>query len=389
MPRLKIAQFATADMSLRLLLLDQIKALQEMGHEVVALCAPGQWVDEVRAEGITVETLDIARELSPLRDLRSLVALRRIFRQHKFDVVHTHTPKAGLLGPLAARMAGIPVVVHTIHGLLFHDQMARWRQILFWAPEKITAVFSDHLLAQSREDMDVAVKSALCSRKKITYLGNGIDVAKFSPRRYEHLRHPLRAELGFDDNHFVVGSVGRLVYEKGFAELVQAAEQLSLTRPNLRFVIIGPEETDQSDAMSRDMIQALSRSGTVRFLGFQSDMAKCYAIMDLFVLPSHREGIPRACMEAAAMELPVIATKIRGCREVVKDGETGLLVPVRNAAALARAIETLADNPARRREMGKHGRLHILQSFDQQQVLDRLRTFYSLFDRKLSSTSAP
>src|SRR5947209_9137161 len=180
MPRLKIAIFAAADMSIRFLLLDQIKALQEMGHEVVALCAPGKWVDEVRSFGVTVETVDIEREAAPLEDMQTVFALRGLFRRHKFDVVHTHTPKAGLLGPIAAKMAGIPMVVHTIHGLLFHDRVSGSRRSLFWLPEKITAIFSDYLLSQSREDIEVAVRSGLCPPGKIRYLGNGIDVSTFS-----------------------------------------------------------------------------------------------------------------------------------------------------------------------------------------------------------------
>ncbi len=384
MARLKIAKLAAADISIRFLLLDQIKALQAMGHEVVVFCAPGKWVEEIRAEGINLETLDIAREPSPWRDLRSLIALWRIFRRHKFDVVHTDTPKAGLLGPIAAKLAGVPVIVHTIHGLLFHDRMSRWRKAFFWLPEKITATFSDYLLSQSREDMNVAVSSGLCSSKKLTYLGNGINVSKFSPADYASSRKRLREQLGFTDEHFVIGSVGRLVYEKGFAELFHAAEQLAAKRTDLRFIIIGPEEPDQSDAVSLDTISTLVRRGIVHFLGFQSDMAMYYSLMDLFVLPSHREGIPRACMEAAAMERAVIATNIRGCREVVKHGETGLLVPVRNAGALAHAIETLAANKERCVEMGRQGRLHILREFDQQQVFERLRAFYGDLEQRLS-----
>src|ERR1700687_4261687 len=156
---LRIAQVATADVSIRLLLLDHIKALEADGHGVVGLCAPGPWVEHVRSAGVTVQTVPMVREMAPRHDIRSLAALVRLFRDHKFDVVHTHTPKAGLIGPLAARMAGIPHVVHTIHGLLFHDRMPRLRQAIFWIPEKITATFCDRLLSQSREDMARAVRS--------------------------------------------------------------------------------------------------------------------------------------------------------------------------------------------------------------------------------------
>jgi glycosyltransferase involved in cell wall biosynthesis len=380
MARLKIAQFASADMSIRFLLLDQIRALQEMGHEVVALCASGKWISEIRELGVTVETVEIKRELSPLQDLRTLVALRRIFRKHRFDVVHTHTPKAGLLGPIAAHSASVPIVVHTIHGLLFHDRMAWWRRAIFWLPEKITASFSDFLLSQSREDLQVATRSALCSTNKLTYLGNGIDVTLFSPAKDELARAQLRAELGFRADDIVVGSAGRLVYGKGFAELFEAAQQLLSKRKDLRFLIIGPEETHHSKSVDTSKIRSLVGSGVIRLVGFQTDMPRYYSAMDFFVLPSHREGIPRVCLEASAMELAVIATDIRGCREVVKHGETGLLVEVRNPSQLRDAIEALANDRALRVEMGERGRQHVLQNFDQRQVLERLRTFYRMLE---------
>jgi hypothetical protein len=148
MPGLRIAQVSTTDMAMCVLLMDQIKTLQQQGHEVVAVCGSGPWLESLRKEDIQVEVVEMARQLSPLTDLLSFRALVRCFRKHQFDVVHTHTPKAGLLGPIAAKVAGVPVVVHTIHGLLFHDRMPMWKRWLFWLPEKITAAFSDFLLSQ-------------------------------------------------------------------------------------------------------------------------------------------------------------------------------------------------------------------------------------------------
>ncbi len=373
---LKIAQVATADVSIRLLLLDQIKALEADGHEVVAVCAPGPWVEHVRSEGVTVETVPMVREMAPLRDVRSVAALVNCFRQHKFDVVHTHTPKAGLVGPIAARLARVPHVVHTVHGLLFHDRMTRSRQTIFWVPEKITATLCHRLLSQSREDMERAVRSRLCSRKKIAYLGNGIDVARFAPPTAYDRTEKLR-QVGLQASDFVVGSVGRLVKEKGFAELFAAAEALAARYPQIKFVVIGPRETDQDDALDPGYMDDLQRRGVVRFVNWCEDMTQWYAAMDIFVLPSYREGIPRACMEAAAMMLPVVASDIRGCREVVLNGITGLLVPPRNVPLLMEAIETLHNERNRARQMGEAARQHIVKSFNNKDVCRRLCEFYA------------
>jgi len=373
---LKIAQVATSGVSIRLLLLDQIKALEADGHDVVAVCAPGPWVESVRSAGVTVHTVPMEREIAPLHDLRSTAALARCFRQHKFDVVHTHTPKAGLIGPIAARLARVPRVIHTIHGLLFHDRMTRLRQTIFWVPEKITATFCDHLLSQSREDVERAVRSRLCSGKKIAYLGNGIDVARFAPQVIYARREKL-GDVGLQASDFVVGSVGRLVKEKGFMELFAAAEGLTARYPQLKFVVIGPRETDQNDALNNDYMDDLQRRGVVRFVNWCEDMRPWYAAMDIFVLPSYREGVPRVCMEAAAMMRPVVASDIRGCREVVLDGDTGLLVPPRDVPRLVEAIEMLHKEHSRAARMGERGRHHIVKNFNNKDVCSRLCKFYA------------
>lgn len=385
---LKIAQVATADSSIRVLLLDHIQALQEHGHKVTAVCAPGPWTQEIRERRIDLETIPMMRELHPLKDLRSLIELYQFFRHRHFDVVHTHTVKAGLLGPLAAQLAGVPVVIHTVHGLLFHDQMPRAKRSLFWLAEKFTLSFADCLLSQSLEDVNVAVRSRLCAPGTISYLGNGIDVQLFSPINTIDAREVVRQSFGFGAANFVIGTVARLVYEKELAELFEAAQRLTSRHREVKFLVIGPQETDQNDAVPAAQIASMNRRGAVVFAGWRSDMPACYAAMDAFLLPSHREGIPRACMEAAAMELPVIASNIRGCREVVCHHKTGLLVPVRDVDAIVVAVEELLANRSRAAAMGRHGRKHIVENHDHRKVLGRLCAFYSALDRERTVRNA-
>jgi glycosyltransferase involved in cell wall biosynthesis len=379
---LKIAKLAAAPSSIQILLLEQIKMLQREGHEVVAICAPGLIVDDIRCQGVPVKTIRISRELEPLTDVQTLRELVALFKEHHFDVVHTHTPKAGLLGPLAARLAGVPKIVHTIHGLLFHKDMSVLRQRFYWLPEKWTASLSTHLLSQSREDIDVAVETGLCSRRKIEYLGNGIDVEKFNPQLFDG--SVMRQRLGIPLDAFVVGCVGRLVFEKGFRELFAAAEQLTADPQlrNLRFVVVGQEEPEQNDAVNHSMIETLQLRGIVQFLGSRNDMPDIYSTMDIFLLPSYREGIPRACMEAAAMELPVIATNIRGNREVVLDGVSGLLIPVRDVSAIVNRIRDLYSRQNLLPAMGMQGRQHVVSHFSQSGMLLRLRDFYRRLDHE-------
>ena len=381
--RLKIAQVATSDISVRLLLLEQIEALTRAGHEVVAVCSASEHIHEVRRRGIVVEALPMTREPG-IGDAASLLALVHCFRRHRFDVVHTHTPKAGLLGPLAARLARVPVVVHTIHGLLVHDSQPKWRRALGWLPEKITASLSHRLLSQSEEDVHVACEMKLGSPGKIAYLGNGVDVERFHPPSAAE-RAAGRYALGLQPDEFAIGSVGRLVYEKGFAELFSAAAQIRGRDPSARFLVAGAEEPDQRDAVPRKLMSELTARGQIEFLGWWDRMASFYAALDLFVLPSHREGLPRACMEAAASSLPVVASNIRGCREVVRDGETGLLFPVKNSEALAEAITKLLSDRPRAQAMGSCGRRHIVAHFDERQVLGRLCSFYEELAEKIQA----
>jgi len=375
--RLHIAQVATSGMAVQVLLLDQIRALEDAGYDVTAVCAPGRWAEQARTSGIRVETVDFSREPSPIKDMRALRQLCSLFNRNRYDVIHSHTPKAGILAPLAARLTSAPHVVHTVHGFLFHDQMPKWKQILPWTLEKFTATLTHQLLSQSREDVGTAIQRRLCRADKILYLGNGIDVLHFCPTAGEQRRFSIRESLGVSHEDVLVGAVGRLVYEKGFAELFLAAEELIHKHPRLHFLMIGGHDEGQNDSIPHQVVERVRASGRVHFLGWQQKMTGWYKAMDLFVLPSHREGIPRACMEASAMEIPVVATDIRGCREVVKHGETGLLVPMRDPTKLSHAIEQLAADPGLRRAMGNRGRRHMVQNFDRQQVLERLLNFYA------------
>lgn len=385
--RLRVAQVATSDMSVKLLLAGQIRAMQQAGWDVTAICAPGPWVEEARASGIPVREVPMVRRFSPTQDMRSFVALIRAFREGGYDVVNTHTPKAGIIGPLAARIAGVPAVIHTVHGFLFHDRMPRRQRLAFAAVERFTAATSHALFFQSREDEATARDRGFLPDDALLYIGNGIDLARFEPATAPR-RAEVRAAMGWAPGDIVVGMVGRLTYEKGYAELFEAARALLARRGDFRFVIVGPIEGDRGDAVRPNEMRGLEATGRVHFLGLRRDVPDLLAGMDLFVLPSYREGIPRALMEACAMGLPVVATDIRGCREVVEDGVSGFLVPVRDGAALAQAIERMAAMPDLGRAMGVSGRARVIRHFGEAAVHQRvLAGVEAVADRRLRRTA--
>jgi glycosyltransferase involved in cell wall biosynthesis len=357
-------------MSLAWLLGPQLEAFARAGYEVIGISAPGPYVAELEATGIRHVPLSHAtRAMAPVHDLAAARELYRLLRDLRPDILHTHNPKPGWYGRPAGRAARVPVVVNTVHGLyaLPGDPFAK--RAVVYALERVAATCSQAELLQNPEDIDVLVHLGV-PRSRIHLLGNGIDLHRFDPDAFDAgARDWARAEMQAPADAVVIGVVGRLVAEKGIAEVLSAAAARRGTTPQLHWALIGPLDPDKADAVD-EVSLAQARSEGVAVLGERDDLERLYAGMDLFVLASHREGFPRAAMEAAAMGVPIVATDIRGCRQVVDHGETGCLVPVRDAGALASAVADLAADPADRARMGAAARAKAVREFDQQRVID-------------------
>jgi glycosyltransferase involved in cell wall biosynthesis len=374
---LRVAHITTVDQSLRYLLLNQMRSIAQAGYEVTGISAPGSDVPVIESMGIRHIAVPLTRRLSPLADLRALVQLYRIFRREQFTIVHTHTPKPGLLGQLAARMAGAPVVVNTVHGFYFHEHMPRlWREF-YITMERIAARCSDLVLSQSREDLDTAIRLGICPRERIQLLGNGIDVQRFDRNRVDPatLAH-LRSTLGLPSGVPVIGFVGRLVVEKGILELARAVQQVQSRFGPVTLLIVGGVDREKAGALNHEDIQAAAGTATCIFAGVRQDMPDMYALMDVFALPSYREGFPRAPMEASAMGVPCVVTNVRGCREAVEHERNGLIVPLRDVDALAEALISLLRDHDRRRAMGDAGRRMAHEQFDERLVFQRVLAAY-------------
>jgi glycosyltransferase involved in cell wall biosynthesis len=361
--RPRVVHLTTVVSSLTKLLLPQLVAFSEAGYEVIGVSAPGREVDQLEAAGIRHVALRSSTRAVDLRaDLTAATDFVRTCRRLRPDIVHTHNPKPGVYGRIGARLAGVPHVVNTVHGLYAQTTDPLPRRLVVYGLERVAATFSDAELLQNVEDVPVLLRLGV-PRERLHVLGNGVDLRRFDPDRFAAQRPEVRAKLGVKDDEVLVGVVGRLVYEKGYREVFHAAAELRQRRPEVRFVVIGPEDPDKGDAATASDLNEARKAG-VRFLGQRDDVERLYVAMDLFVLASHREGFPRAAMEAAAMGLPVVATDIRGCRQVVAHGRTGLLVPPADADALVAAIEALASDPARRSGFGASGRSKALRDFD-------------------------
>jgi glycosyltransferase involved in cell wall biosynthesis len=379
-----VIHVTTTDVSLELLLGPQLEAFARAGLEVIGASASGPYVAALTRRGVRHLALEHAtRSMAPLEDTRALVELVRMFRRLRPAIVHTHNPKPGLYGRVAARIARIPITVNTTHGLYALPGDPTTKRAFVYGLERLASTCSDVELVQNPEDLSVLQRLGV-PREKLTLLGNGIDLRRFDPASISAADvAAARRELGAcAPSDVVVGAVGRLVREKGLPEIFEAARQLHGRLAGLRFAAIGPDEPKKSASLSADDRAAAEAAG-VRFLGNRDDVVRLYRGMDLYVLASYREGLPRSAMEAAAMRLPIVATDVRGCREVVEHGVTGLVVPPRNPSALAGAIAALAVDPSMRLRMGEAGRRKVLRDFDQQRCIDITLAAYR---RQLSRT---
>jgi glycosyltransferase involved in cell wall biosynthesis/ribosomal protein S18 acetylase RimI-like enzyme len=379
----RVAHVTTVDLTLRFLLLGQLTRLRDEGFDVTGISAPGPWTKDLQAEGIRhIPWPHATRSWDPGADARAFVELIGILRRERFYLVHTHNPKPGLIGRVAARLTGVPCVVNTVHGLYAtpEDRLSRRTAVL--TVERVAACFSDLELYQSEEDLRWARRIGLVDGRRSALLGNGTDLRRFDPSAVAAERvMALRAELGIPPTSLVVGMVGRLVAEKGYREFFAAAGEILRSMPEVRFLAVGGVDPEKADSLPLPELDALPDEVVVT--GWRQEVPELLALMDVFVLPSWREGMPRSAIEAAAMGKPLVLSDIRGCREVARHGVEGLLVPPRNAERLATAIGELLAGPLQRQRMGAAARARALERFDEEKVAESVvRHYRALLRRK-------
>ena len=364
---MKVLEVANVDFSLRHFLLPLMRGLRGRGHEVVGASADGPLLDEVRAEGFRVVAVPMARSLSPLAQGRAFLALLRLIRAERPDLVHAHMPISGVLARLAARLCGVRVIAYTCHGFLFNQPGPAARRgaalVLEWVAGRVT----DRYLTVSREEAADARRLRL--HRDPVAVGNGRRPDLFRPD--PEARRRIRSSLGVPETRVVVIVVSRLVRHKGHPELLAAMADV----PDAELWVVGdrlPSDHGQTlDAAFADAARPDRLGPRLRRLGYRTDIPALLAAADIFALPSHFEGLPMSVIEAMLCGLPVVATDIRGPREQVVPGETGLLVPPHDVAGLAAALHRLAADAALRQRMGEAGRARAVSLHDERVVVER------------------
>ena len=362
-----------------------VRALVERGVRVYAVAPVGDYARDIEALGAEFVPWRLNRgSVNPFTEAGSLASLLRIYRRLRPDVAQHFTIKPNVYGALAARLAGVPVVVGGVTGLGYaFAEGGRRRSVLRPLARllyKLTAALSDGVTFQTAHDADVLYGASGRLRRSALVIpgGSGINLAAFSEGvASAKARREMRAALGIAQGAPVVAMASRLLYDKGVAEYVEAARAVRARRPDAVFVLAGARDPDNRESVTEEDLAVWRRSGDVLLPGHVSDVPCLLAISDVVALPSYHEGVPRSLIEVAAMGRAIVATAIPGAAAVVEDGVNGMLVPPHDASALAVAIEALLGNVEQRSEYGAAGRRKAEREFDERVVAERYVAEYA------------
>ncbi len=371
---MKIILFANTDWYLYNFRRSLALALQEAGYELLLISPPGPYGEKLRALGLRWEPLPMdRRSLNPLREAVLLLHLWRLFRRERPALVHGFTIKCAVYGSLAARLARVPARVNAVAGMgyVFTSEELKAR-LLRPLVRSLMHVALDgrnaRLILQNPDDVALFERAGFVDRAHIRLIqGSGVDCSRFLANdRVRAPDKPLRVLLA-----------ARLLWDKGVAEFVAAARQLQAQGRPIEFLLAGDPDPGNPAAVPEADLQAWVAEGVLQWLGHVDDMPALFASVDVVVLPSYREGLPKGLIEAAACALPLVTTDVPGCREVVSDGVDGLLVPPRNAEALAAAIARLQDDPGLAQRLGTAARVKALGQFEECIVVANTMAVYA------------
>lgn len=383
----KIIRITTVPISLKKLLEGQHRFMKDQGFDVIGVSSMGKELVEVASnEGIRTESVEMTRTISPVKDLKSVWQLYKLFKREKPQIVHTHTPKAGTVGMMAAWLARVPIRLHTVAGMPLMEASGLKRLLLNMV-EKITYSFATAIYPNSRGLYDFIIQQEFTHFRKLKVIGNGssngIDTQHFNLNHFTDLHNnSLRTSLGIASDDFVFVFVGRLVKDKGINELVWAFNKLKLTvsekrwfNGSIKLLLIGDFERNL-DPLNPDTEQEINVNNDIVFTGYQQDVRPYLAISDCLAFPSYREGFPNVVMQAGAMGLPSIVSDINGCNEIIVEGKNGTIIPPKNVEALRQAMERMMDDGEYYARLKENTRLLITSRYEQQVVWNALLEEY-------------
>lgn len=375
----KIIRITTVSLSLHKLLHGQLGFINKY-FEVVAVSSPGVFMNDViNNEGIRVYPIRMTRTINPVSDIISLFKLIRFLLKEKPEIVHSHTPKAGIIGMLAAWFCRVPVRMHTVAGLPLFETSGFKKGLLKFV-EKTTYACATHVYPNSFGLKEIIIKNKFCSLTKLSVIANGssngIDTNYFSREAVDiEQAEQLRKKYFISKDDFVFIFIGRIVKDKGINELVFAFEKLSKEFNKIKLLMVGPEET-LLDPLNEGTLQIMQNHPGIICAGFQEDVRPFLTISDVLVFPSYREGFPNVPMQAGAMGLPSIVTDINGCNEII-NGKNGIIIPPKDEQALYDAMKSVLENKEQINEMANSARSMIVSRYEQKFLWDALLKTYN------------
>lgn len=366
----KLIRITTVPISLEKLLEGQLSFMNNY-YEVVAVSAEKEYLEKYGRENmIRTFWVEMTREITPFKDLKAVIKLYNFLRKEKPAIVHTHTPKAGIVGMLAAKIAGVPIRLHTVAGMPLMEATGFKRKLLN-VVEKLTCQFATKVYPNSHGLKDFILAEGFAGEEKLEVLGkgssNGIDTRYFDPESFsKEQRNQKRIELGIPEKDLVFIFVGRLVKEKGINELVAAFSKLNEIDNNVSLLLVGPYEQDL-DPLSPETLQEIEKHPKIISTGFQADVRPYLNASDIMTFPSYREGFPNVIMQAGAMGLASIVTDINGCNEIVSHDYNGMIIPVKNEEELLSALKLIIENPAYAKQLRKNSREVICRHYEREE----------------------
>ena len=384
---MNICRIASVPFMLHNHLSSQITATVEAGHQVTLVSSDGEEVkDLLKISNIRYELIEIPRKISPLKDLIALYKLTKLFKQKSFDIIHSVSPKAGLLCAIAGLIARVPVRLHTFTGQPWVE-MRGWIKHVAITCDKLIGRLNTHCYADSQSQAQFLIEKKIVDAQKISVIGKGsvagVDLHRFNPERYQAQRLTLLKELGLSQHSRIITFIGRITRDKGIFELLRAFKQAQVNCPNLSLILVGPLDDELSE-WPEDIVHILQNDPTIHQVGYSRFPEKFLAISDVLCLPSYREGFGSVVIEAAAMKVPTIGTRIVGLTDAIIDNQTGLLVDVKNVSSLKQAIERIFNEAGLWDSLTKNAYQRAVQEFDShvfnQLVIKDYVEFHSIHD---------
>ncbi len=375
----KLIRITTIPLSLEKLLEGQLTFMNSH-YEVIAIAADQERLEKYGSDNkVRTFWVNMTRKITPVEDLKAVYKLYKYFKVEHPLIVHTHTPKAGIVGMLAAKLAGVPIRLHTVAGLPLLETTGGKRNILNFV-EKLTYSLASKIYPNSFELKKIILDQNFTTNNKLKILGkgssNGVDTKYFDPSIYSTKNNELlRAQLGINKKDLVFVFIGRIVSEKGINELITAFEKLYNGNPNIKLLLVGPFESDL-DPIDDSNFEIIKSHSEIISVGYQEDVRPYLAISDVLAFPSYREGFPNVVMQAGAMNLPSIVTNINGCNEIIKDNENGIIIPVKDSTSLYRAMILLVNDRSLLEKLKKNARANITFNYEREQFWNLLLAEY-------------